>query len=153
MIHDETTVNMGRKDRKTNLEIKKPYTIVQYNKFMKGVDRADQYLCYYSVLRKTVKWFKKGGIVSAKLCTVQHIFCVQKTKYKQKSEVHELPAFHKSRIKPSQVLMTFNCQRSKQHKGGLNRTHQADSPRISGYTNWKKLLLVGREKEVSYKTV
>ena len=27
--------------------------------FMKGVDRADQYLSYYSLLRKTVKWPKK----------------------------------------------------------------------------------------------
>jgi len=24
--------------------------------FMRGVDRADKYLCYYSLLRKTVKW-------------------------------------------------------------------------------------------------
>ena len=37
------------------MEIKKPTTVVQYNKFMKGIDRADQYLSYYSVLRKTVK--------------------------------------------------------------------------------------------------
>jgi hypothetical protein len=28
----------------TNLEIKKPYADVQYNKFMKVIDRADQYL-------------------------------------------------------------------------------------------------------------
>jgi len=27
--------------------------------FMNGVDRADQYLSYYSLLRKTVKWPKK----------------------------------------------------------------------------------------------
>jgi hypothetical protein len=27
--------------------------------FMKGVDRADQYLSYYSLLRKTVNWTKK----------------------------------------------------------------------------------------------
>jgi hypothetical protein len=33
---------------------KKPYAVVQYNKFMKGIDRADQYLIYYSFLRKTV---------------------------------------------------------------------------------------------------
>jgi len=58
-IHDATVVRTGRKDRKTNMEIKKPYVVVQYNKFMKGVDRADQYLSYYSVLRKTVKWSKK----------------------------------------------------------------------------------------------
>ena len=49
MIHDATIVNKERKDRKTNIEIKKPYAIVQYNKFIKGIDRADQYLTYYSV--------------------------------------------------------------------------------------------------------
>jgi len=58
-IHEATVVNTGRKDRKTNMEIKKPCAIVQYSKFMKGIDRADQYLSYYSVLRKTVKWSKK----------------------------------------------------------------------------------------------
>ena len=35
---------------------------------------------------------KKGGIISAKLCTLQCIFCVQDTKYKQKSKVQEIPA-------------------------------------------------------------
>ena len=40
-IHDATIVNKGRKDRKTNMEIRKPYAVVQYNKFMKGADRAD----------------------------------------------------------------------------------------------------------------
>jgi hypothetical protein len=38
--HDTTLVNTGRKDRKINLELRKPYCVVQYNKFMKGVDRA-----------------------------------------------------------------------------------------------------------------
>jgi len=32
------------------MEIKKPYTVGQYNKFIKGIDRADQYLTYNSVL-------------------------------------------------------------------------------------------------------
>jgi hypothetical protein len=27
-IHDATTVNKGRKDRKTNVEVKKPYAVV-----------------------------------------------------------------------------------------------------------------------------
>jgi hypothetical protein len=60
-IHDATVVNKGRKERKTNMEIKKPYAVAQYNKFIKGVERADQYLSFYSVLRKTVKWSKKIG--------------------------------------------------------------------------------------------
>jgi hypothetical protein len=58
-IHDATIVNKGRKDRKTNMEIKEPYAVVQYNKFIKGVHRADQYLIFSPVLRKTVKWLKK----------------------------------------------------------------------------------------------
>jgi len=41
MIHDATIVNEGRKNRKTNMEIKKPYAVSQYNKFIKGIDRAD----------------------------------------------------------------------------------------------------------------
>ena len=45
-IHDATIVNKGQNDRKTNMEIKKPYTVVQYNKVMKGVDTADQYLSF-----------------------------------------------------------------------------------------------------------
>jgi len=28
-IHDATVVNTGRKDRKTNMEIKKPYAVFQ----------------------------------------------------------------------------------------------------------------------------
>jgi hypothetical protein len=55
MIHDATIVNKGRKNRKTNMEIKKPYAFAQYNKFIKSVDSADQYLSYYSVLKETVK--------------------------------------------------------------------------------------------------
>ena len=72
MIHDATIVNKGRKDRKTNMEVKKPYAVVQYNEFIQGIGRADQYLSFYSVLRKTVKESKKkSGTVSAKLCSLQ----------------------------------------------------------------------------------
>jgi hypothetical protein len=46
----------GNKNRPVNDEA---YAVVQRNKFPKGVGRADQYLSYYSMLRKTVKWSKK----------------------------------------------------------------------------------------------
>ena len=58
-IPDATSAKKRRKDRNTNMEIKKPYAVVQYNKFIKDVDSADQHLGYYSVLKKTVKWSKK----------------------------------------------------------------------------------------------
>jgi len=77
-IHDATVVNTGRKDRKTNMEIKKPYAVIQYNKFMKGVDKADQYLSYYSVLRKCVKWSKKV-ILYLLNCALFNTFFVYRT--------------------------------------------------------------------------
>jgi hypothetical protein len=70
------------------MQIKTSYAVVQYNKFMKGIDQADQCLSCYSVLWKTVKG-QKSGTVSAKLCA-QCIFCVQDIKYKQ-NKAQELP--------------------------------------------------------------
>jgi len=91
-IHEATIVNTGRKDRKTNTEIKMPYALVQYNKFMKGIDRSDQYLSYYSVLRKTVKFPKKVVLYLLNCALLNAFFCVQDTKNKQKRKVQELPA-------------------------------------------------------------
>ena len=69
-IHDATIVNTERKDRKTNMEIKKPYVVVQYNKFMKGVD------CPQLLLNSEAncKMVGKSGTVSAKLCALQRVF-------------------------------------------------------------------------------
>ncbi|XP_025162453.1 piggyBac transposable element-derived protein 4-like [Harpegnathos saltator] len=58
-IHNATLTDTQRKCRKTNYTIKKPESVLDYNKYMKGVDRADQYLSYYPIYRKTVKWSKK----------------------------------------------------------------------------------------------
>ena len=44
-IHDSTMVDVPWRNEEV---LKKPICIFQYNMFMKGVDRADQYLSYYS---------------------------------------------------------------------------------------------------------
>jgi len=93
-IHEATVVKTGRKDRKTNMELKKPCAVVQYNKFMKGIDRADQCQSYYSVLRKTVKWSKKVVLYLLK-CALFNAFFVYRTlntnkKVKYKNFLHEV---------------------------------------------------------------
>ena len=94
-IHDATVVSTGRKDRKTNMEIKKPYAVVQCNKFMKGIDRADQYLSFYSFLRKTVKWSKKVVLYLLN-CALLNTFFVYRTlnttnkNVKYKNFLHEV---------------------------------------------------------------
>ena len=89
-IHDATIVNTGRKGKKTNMEIKKPYAIVQYNIHEgRGQGRPVPQLLLNS--EEKCKMVKKGGTLSAKLCTLQCILCVQDI-HKQKSKVQELPA-------------------------------------------------------------
>ena len=69
-----------------------PYAVDQYSKLMKGVDRADQYLSYYSVLRETVKWSKKVVLYLLN-CALFNVFFVYRTlNTNKKSEVQELPA-------------------------------------------------------------
>jgi hypothetical protein len=60
------------------VEIKKPYAVVQYSKFMKGIDRADQCLSFYSVLWKTVKWSKKVALHLLN-CVLFNTFFVYRT--------------------------------------------------------------------------
>ena len=91
MIHDATVVNTGRQDKETNMEIKKPYAVVQYSKFVKDLDRAEQYLSYYSILRKTVKWSKKVVLYLLN-CALFNAFFVYRTLNTNKNKVQELPA-------------------------------------------------------------
>jgi hypothetical protein len=44
--------------------IKETHIYCRMQKYMKGADRANQYLCYNSVLRKTIMWFKNIALCS-----------------------------------------------------------------------------------------
>ena len=55
-IHDNKCNDVPRRRSATT---SKPKIIMEYNKFVGGVDKCDQYLSYYSLGRKTIKWWKK----------------------------------------------------------------------------------------------
>ena len=136
-MHEATIVNSGQKDRKINMEIKKLYVVAWYNKFMKGIDRADQYLSFYSVLRKTVKWSKKVVLYLLN-CALFNAFFVYRTlninkKVQYKNFLHTVGRSWISVVqnRSESNSMIFSCQRSIHHHVGLNRTHQADSLVIS----------------------
>jgi hypothetical protein len=140
-----TIVNTGRKDRKTKMEIKKPYAIVQYNKFMNGVDRADQYLSYYSILRKSVKWLK-NVVLYLLNCALFNAFCVYRTlkqKVRYKNFLHEV---ERSCISEVQITAKSNSDDLRTPKKQTTpRGPKLDPPGrlvISQHTSWKKLLLV-----------
>ncbi|KAI4476078.1 hypothetical protein M0804_013874 [Polistes exclamans] len=58
--------------------IQKPLSIIDYNKYMKGVNRADQYLSYYSIFKKTKKWTKRVVMFFIN-CALFNSFKVYKT--------------------------------------------------------------------------
>ena len=61
ITYDGQIINTLRLNKKTMKKenINKPYLIEQYNRFMKGVDLMDQYLCLYMNKYRSLKWYKK----------------------------------------------------------------------------------------------
>ncbi len=59
-IHcNDVQVIPPRRDEARDQEVSKPLMIYDYNKHMGGVDQLDQHLCYYTVGRRTLKWWKR----------------------------------------------------------------------------------------------
>ena len=46
------------KEGVTRIQILCPVVIQEYNKYMGGVDKSDQYMAYHNVLRRTVRFWK-----------------------------------------------------------------------------------------------
>ena len=59
-IHSAKMVNVKHNFR--GEIVQKPRPVVDYTKHMFGVDLSDQLLAYYSLLRKSVKWWRKLAI-------------------------------------------------------------------------------------------
>lgn len=57
--HTPTFSVTARVDRQTGEPIVIPSCILEYNSYMGGVDRADQLGKYYTITRKSLKWWKK----------------------------------------------------------------------------------------------
>lgn len=64
----------------------RPNALNDYNKYVKGVDRADQYLLYYSILRKKAKWTKRLYMMNCAFFNAYVVYNstrTQKIRYKQ----------------------------------------------------------------------
>ena len=62
-VHTDTPVQVERRSRHApggREEVEKPEAVVEYNKYMGGVDRGDQLLSYYGFPHRTVKWWRRA---------------------------------------------------------------------------------------------
>jgi hypothetical protein len=58
-VHRASFTVTNRVNRDTGENVAIPTAIMLYNKYMGGVDRSDQLNKYYTMTRKTIKWWKK----------------------------------------------------------------------------------------------
>lgn len=68
MISSKHKSGMMEVTSKTGVKKNKPEMVVEYNKHMSGVDRADQMTSYYSTPRKTIRWYMKVFFHLLDLC-------------------------------------------------------------------------------------
>ena len=62
-VHHDTPVQVERRCRSApggRDVVEKPEAVVEYNKYMGGVDRGDQLLSYYGFPHRTVKWWRRA---------------------------------------------------------------------------------------------
>lgn len=62
-LHDDSLVTVERRSRQVQggrQQVEKPEAIVEYNKYMGGVDRGDQLLSYYGYPHRTRKWWRRA---------------------------------------------------------------------------------------------
>ena len=72
-------------------EIIKPDVISHYNKNMGGVAKYDQYLSYYTVGKKTMKWWKKVFFHLLEMCIIKSM-CIY---FEKNPEFAKKPSAHK----------------------------------------------------------
>ncbi|CAH1957169.1 unnamed protein product [Acanthoscelides obtectus] len=73
-ISNEHQNNMVEVVDRRNRTKQKPLPILQYNKYMGGVDDQDQVNSYYPCDRKTLRWYKKLGIHFIQLMLLNSYF-------------------------------------------------------------------------------
>lgn len=58
-VHENRLLDSGKRNRENNEIIKKPASVLDYNKNMGLVDKADMQISFNTSSRKTTKWYKK----------------------------------------------------------------------------------------------
>ena len=146
-IHSAAFRETNKIDYKTGEMVKKPSCIDDYNKFMKGVDRADQYISYYKIMRKTVKWTKRVVmfLINCALFNSYRIYNLLNTK----------------QIKYKQFIYTVGCkwaiESTQEHQEAMPSTSRATSRkdnnlRLSGDLSKHKLKKITCTTKVKYPT-
>ena len=104
-IHNSDNVIKKRRTRQARdgqEDIRKPKMIDEYNKYMGGVDKSDQFLSYYGFNHRTVKWWKRAAFHLLDLAVVNSYIL-----YQQSEQTHYLSHEH-FRIQLAEELLLIS---------------------------------------------
>lgn len=93
---------------KRGKEKSKPLPIFNYNKYMGGIDRQDQFMAYYPSTRKSVRWYKKIGIHVVQMLLLNSYLLFNK--YQRKI------SFYDFRLEIIKELLPEDMQKKTSHK-------------------------------------
>ena len=88
-LHSNEVVEV---ERRNGTSIIKPKAVLEYNKYMGGVDKCNQYLSYYSVGRRSMKWWKRlfFRILEIAIINATVIFMERNPAFKKRKQSHKL---------------------------------------------------------------
>ena len=104
--------------------IKKRNIILNYIKYMGGVDRADQYASTYCFLRKSLKWWRKLFLGGMETCLINSYILYKLEKNKKGEKPHNHLCFLKTLVE--QLRRPY-----RQHREQAS-TSLTDEPRLNG---------------------
>ena len=115
-VHTGDPIDGGKKNRLTDLPIKKPNMIVDYNNTMGGVDTLSRVLIPYSSQRREIKWYRKIAELFVDMCIYNAYIPWKKLNLDQNLVDHL-----RFRKQPINELITFHSYGVKHNKTGENK--------------------------------
>ena len=150
-VDDIQPVETGKLNRNDGMPIKKPRILNQYNKFMGGVDRADQMLSYTPFKMRTLKWWKRVWfhILNVAILNAYVIYKMRTGKPHMSSRCFRREIVEKIVEEADPDLVPTMKRR---HGGG--RPSTSDSVfRLQGRHFPSKIVPVGKKKNISKRCV
>lgn len=131
-IHGNGSQHILRRGETAGID--KPDIILEYNKYMNGVDKCDQYLNYYSVGRKSKKWWKKLFYRLLELCIVNAMVLHfnANPEFAKKRQAHKLFRIQLVHELVQPLLNSRDDPNIDNHSPSVGRRANLDESRLKG---------------------
>jgi len=113
----------------SRVDVPCPPLLIDYQQFMRGVDRGDQMVGYYNIARRSRKWWKQcfSYLVECSLLNAYVLDCIA------------FPSDHQQRGRNKSDFLSFRLKVAQQLIAGFSSRKKAGRPRSAEYDNLTRL--------------